>query len=419
MGTGERTIFAGGGRGIALARSEKEAHTGVHALVSRFREITHGGVMAACAVPLNRGGDGEAQSLRWLRHRLDLEKDAAWPPGGVLPDRKEAECAYCRSYRGTRPRTRDDQVELVCARCDAMLARGRAAGPQPGHRFGEMSQSIADIAEGDRIAVISADGNSLGVLFEGLRSLVDLAAVSAAVAALFARAHEAALACVAEGQRVPLMTGGDDVRAFIPPSATLAYITALVEAVESGATDHARALRDAISPETAERLGELGVGIGAVIAHVTYPAWRLVDHAHALERSAKAGCHAHGWRSGLDFAIVTTEGSMTAEPGRTREPGDIRPLAPRTAAWRDALRNAEALANIPSAQLGVLAAGHALDPAELRNLLCYQVARSEHWRAWYAACGVDWRDPAAVFAHRPDRGSLELAGLLAWKEASA
>lgn len=413
------TIFAGGGRGIILARSENEAHTAVRTLVDRFREITRGGVMAACTVPLKRGGDAEAQSIRWLRHRLDIEKDAARPPGGILPDTKEIECAYCRGYRGTQPRKRDDQVEMVCARCDAMLERGRSSGQQRGRRRGEMSRSIADIAESDRIAAISADGNNLGALFESLRSLVELAAVSEAVAAIFARAHENALACAAVDKRVPLMTGGDDVRAFIPPSAALAYVATLVEGVESGASDYARAIRDLISSETADRLDGLGVGIGAVIANVYYPAWRLIDHAHTLERSAKTACYALGWRSAFDFAIVTTEDSMNVEPDRTPGTHDIRPLQPRTTEWHDALRNAEALARIPSAQLGVLADGHTLDDAELGNVLRYQVARSNAWQAWYTTCGVDWRDPVAVLERRPDRGSLELARLLAWKEASA
>ncbi|HEX7840009.1 MAG TPA: hypothetical protein VF469_21180 [Kofleriaceae bacterium] len=415
----ERTVFAGGGRGISLARSEGEARAVVRGHVDRYREITRGGVMAACTVPLKRGGDAEAQSIRWLRHRLDIEKDAARPPGGVLPSSKEIECAYCRSYRGTRQRKRDDEIEMVCARCDAMLERGRSAGQQHGRPRGEMSRSIADIAESGRIAVISADGNSLGALFEGLHGLVELAAVSEAVATIFQRAHERALACVPVDQRVPLMTGGDDVRAFIPPSSVLPYVEALVEVVESSAGEHARVLGSVISPEVATRLGELGVGVGAVIANVYYPAWRLVDHAHALERSAKAACYARGWRSGFDFAVVTTEDSMTTEPDRTSATRDIRPLRPRSDAWRDAMRNARALAKIPSAQLGVLAAGRALEDAELGNALRYQVARSSAWQAWYTTCGVDWRVPEVVLERRPDRGSLELARLLAREEARA
>lgn len=417
--TRELVIFAGGARGIVLAHSEGDARAAARAFVGRFRELTHGGVMAACAVPLKQGGEAEAQCIRWLRHRLDIEKDAARPPGGVLPDSKELECAYCRNYRGTQTRKRDDQIEMVCSRCNAMLEKGRGSGQQRGRRRGEMSRSIADIAENDRIAVLSADGNNLGALFESLRSLVELAVVSEAIAAIFTRAHEDALACVAADNRIPLMTGGDDVRAFIPPRAVLEYVATLVEVVESGASDHARALGSLISNETAKLLGGLGVGIGAVISSAYYPAWRLVDHAHTLELSAKAACYAHGWRSAFDFVVVTAEDSMNVEPDRTPTTRDIRPLQPRTESWRNVLRNAKALARIPSAQLGVLAAGHTLDDAELGNVLRYQVARSSAWQEWYTTCGIDWRDPVAVVERRPDGGSLELARLLAFQGSPA
>lgn len=217
---------------------------------------------------------------------------------------------------------------------------------------------------------------------------------------------------------MPLLTGGDDVRAFIPPGAVLPYVENLVESVESSATEHARELRELLSADTAQCLGGLGVGVGAVIASVCYPAWRLVEHAHALERSAKAACLAGRWRSGLDFAVVTTEEEMTTLPGRSADRRDIRPLPPCTDPWRDALRKAGALAQIPSAQLGVLAAGETLDDAELGNALRYQVARSNEWQSWYTSCGIDWRNPAAVLAHRPDRGSLQLARLLAFQKWS-
>lgn len=411
-------IFAGGGRGIVLARSETDARAAAGDFVDRFRKVTHGGVMAACAVPFKRGGEAEAQSIRWLRHRLEIEKDAARPPAGALPDSKEVECAYCRNYRGTRVRTRDGVPERVCARCDAMLERGRQVGEKQGSPKGEMSQSIENIAEHDRIAVISADGNNLGALFETLSSLAALATVSETVSAIFKHAHERALACVEnEDKRVPLMTGGDDVRAFIPPSAVIPYVEALVHVVESEASDQARAIRDLLSAETAERLGKLGVGIGAVIANVYCPTWRLAPYARELEHSAKAACYAHDdWRSGFDFAVVTTEDSMSAEPDRRPPTRDIRPLRPCTEEWHAALRNARALAQIPSAQLSILAAEQGHDEDELGNALRYQVARSERWREWYTACGVDWRDPAAVLKRRPDPGSLQLARLLALQE---
>jgi len=46
-----------------------------------------------------------------------------------------------------------------------MLDRGHDAGREGGQRFGEMSNSIADMASEGWIAAISADGNNLGAMF--------------------------------------------------------------------------------------------------------------------------------------------------------------------------------------------------------------------------------------------------------------
>jgi hypothetical protein len=435
MSEGERPIFGGGGRGVVLARSGEDAERRERALVDRYRTITRGGVMATCAVPLERRGGAEAQSIRWLRHRLDLAKDAALPPAGDLPDTKEAECAYCRGYRGIRPRPREGRIDLVCVQCDAMLERGRGIGREPGERFGDMSESIEGMATDGWIAVVSADGNNLGTLFESLATLVELAVVSRIVATSFRAAQNTAIAPIPEHKRLTLMTGGDDVRAFLPPGDVLRYVPALVAAIESAVAGHVCAAGRLLSAKVAESLGKLGIGIGAVIAHVYYPAWRLVAYAHELEGSAKAACRKHRWRSGFDFAILTTEDAMIGGPVRSLDPGDVRPLAPGTEQWDRALRNARELARIPSAQLTVLAAAPADDTAaaaastqdgkrpddpneggELGNLLRYQVARSKAWRDWYAACDADWRDRHEVFARRPTRDALELARLLAFPE---
>jgi hypothetical protein len=432
---GELLIFSGGGRGVVLAQSPEDAERRERALVDRYRKITRGGVMATSAVPLERGGRAEAQSIRWLRHRLDLAKDAALPPAGDLPDTKESECAYCRGYRGIRPRPREGRTDLVCVQCDAMLERGRGIGREPGERFGDMSESIEGMATDGWIAVVSADGNNLGTLFESLSNLVELAVVSQAVAASFRAAHERALDGIPEKKRLTLMTGGDDVRVFLPPGDVLRYVSALAHAVETAVAEHVRAAGGLLAATVVESLRKLGIGIGAVIAHVYYPAWRLVAYAHELEDTAKAACRKHRWRSGFDFAIVTTEDAMIGGPVRSLDPGDVRPLAPGTPQWDGALQKARAVARIPSTQLTVLAAAPADDTAptaastqdskrpnddadggELGNLLRYQVARSEAWRDWYTACGVDWRDPRAVFANRPSRDALEISRLLAFQE---
>lgn len=426
----ELPIFTGGGRGVVLARSREAAEQRARDLVQRYRAATRGGAMASCAVPLDRAAEG--QSIRWLRHRLEIAKDEASPPGGLLPQDKAQECEYCHRYLGENERTRDERMERLCAQCAAMLDRGHDAERERGERFGVMSNSIADMAKDGWIAAISADGNNLGAMFESLGSLTELAVVSEAVADIFQTAESQARAVI-EAQRphhLPLLTGGDDVRAFIAPDTVLGYVQALTAGVEAGAASHADAARAAgvISPAIAKALRNLGIGIGAVIASVYYPARRLIQYAHDLERTAKQACRANDWRSGFDFAIVTNEDAMFEQTVRTGSGIAARPLPPGTSAWTKALHRARSLAAIPRAQIAALAAtagfvdepdaatppGAPPEHDELANLLRYQVARSSKWQAWYEACDVDWRNPTDVVRNRPTRDMIELARLLAF-----
>jgi len=398
-------IFAGGGRGVVLARSADEAERMVHALAGRFREMTHGGVAAACWTPVHPGM--EMRGLRWLRHRLELAKGHAEPPGGKLPTSRDDECACCRRYRATVEHTRDHATERVCERCYAMIRRGRDSERERGMRLGAMSQSIEDIADEGLVAMVSADGNNLGALFDSLTGLADTAVMSEVVAEIFTSARDAALAAADREKCVPLLAGGDDVRAFIPPRCVISYVEALVEVVESESARYAGELERRMAAGTIERLRQLGIGIGVAVANVYYPAWKLMELAHELEDSAKTQRTA---RSALDFTVVTSEDMLTGELTR---PDDLRPLAMDRETWRRARGRATGLAKLPKAQLGVLQPIEDDDTGDqLANALRYQVARSQPWRDWYEACGIDWRDGAAVFDHRPRRGTLELLRLL-------
>ena len=392
-------IFAGGGRGRLLARSAEEAGSMAEALRERFHTMTVGGVAAISWVPVGAGGDGEMRGLHWLRHRLELAKNAAPPPRIEIPTSRETECACCRRYRATVESTRDDRPERVCARCYAMIDRGRKIDRA-------MSQSIEDIAEDGWIAMVSADGNSLGALFDSLRGLVDTSLMSDVIREIFQRARDAALDAGGADKCVPLLAGGDDVRAFVPPSRAIAYVEKLVEVVEAEAARYAGELEGQLSSKTVELLRKLGIGVGVAIANVYCPSWRLMDLAHDLEDSAKTLRTA---RSAMDFTIVTTEDALTGELVRSN---DLRPLSMDRESWKRERDRALLLSKVPKAQLGVLTSRAAESPEELANALRYQVARSPHWRDWYEACGVDWRDATRVFTERPEQGALELSRLL-------
>jgi hypothetical protein len=403
------TIFAGGGRGICLAQSESQGREMAMALAGRFRKDTYYGVLATGCVPLDRRD--EAQSLRWLRRRLDIAKDEVELPTPALPDLRDLECVYCRRYRGT-PRMRDRVEEQVCGRCDAMIKHGR-------NTESAMSRSLADIAlrkDGNvgPIAAVSADGNDLGALFDSIESLVALAAVSRAVAEVFGRAHEEAMRTVPEERRLPLVIGGDDVRAFLAPGYLLGYVDTLARAVKREAENRARTLRPMIGKDTTDRLSGIGIGIGAVVADTYFPAWRLMEYAHELEVNAKRSRHRTSgrWRrSTFDVAVLKDEAMMSGITG-SRSLRDCRPLSLDEDEWQAVMKRVEALRDLPKSQQQILAAEGTMSEEELGNLLRYQVARSGKWQAFYEACGVDWRDPRAVVAHRPDRGLIDLLALM-------
>lgn len=411
----EGTIFAGGGRGVELVASEEAAKDRAAQLVDGFRKQTWGGVMATAFVPYDAASP--AQSLRWLRRKLEVEKDQAAPVNGMIPAAKNEQCADCGTYKARHRSTRPDwQGEMVCDRCDAMANAGR----QSSRAIDERIKSLVDLSPSSgRIAAVSVDGNDLGHFFESLESLDQMAAASEAITGVFERANAEALRALAH-ERVSLATGGDDIRLFLAWDDLLDYVGALVPTIER----EADALARLGAPFT--HLAGLGVGIGAVVADARLPASRLMTYAHELERSAKRLCRPSGQgkagasrvRSAFDFAVLTAgDASFRGLDGRAAETD--RPVDMAAAAWAQLRRSAEALAAIPRAQRAVLAEVRSLgDEEEGSNLLRYQIARSRHWQDFYEACGLNWRDPKVAWNRRPRAVHLDLVRLLPPKSSS-
>lgn len=386
------SIFAGGGRGVELARSERDARERIQWLTSEFREKTHGGVLAADAVPYRR--DAQPVSLAWLKRKLENAKDAAPRPGGDLADDKAHQCVDCDAFRAAHRVDSGDEERLVCARCHRMIGFGRETG--------EASRSLLDLASDRRIAAISADGNNFGAFFASLSSLEELAAASEAVADIFREAHKAALQHtlqrIAPPRALSPVTGGDDIRLFVAPAGVLPYVEALVRGVEERAS-RAGDLGGILPAQRAQALARIGVGVGAVVAGDHYPASRLMACAHEMERSAKNICRPDagklgvaapaGCRSAFDFSLLTSE-STSADEARPR------PIAMDEATWTRTLASIKALRGVPTSQRAMLAEQRSLSTEEFENLLCYQVARSPHWQRWFQESQVDWTNRVAL-----------------------
>lgn len=387
------SVFAGGGRGVELAPSEAAARERIQSLISSFHEKTHGGVLAADAVPYRH--DAQGASLSWLGRKLESAKDAARRPGGDLPLDKDSQCADCNAFRAKESVASGGEDRHVCSRCILWIKTARGTG--------EASQSLLAFARNRRIAAISADGNNFGAFFASLTSLEEMAAASEAVASFFREAHEAALRKIEPLQALSPVTGGDDIRVFVAPAGVLPYVEALVRGVEERAS-RAGELGGLLPKARAQALARIGVGVGAVVAGDHYPAARLMAYAHDMERSAKAICRtdtdkpdktlpAAESRSAFDFTIISSGDGFVDE----ERPLPI-PLDETT--WARVLHNIQALRRVPTTQRAVLAERRSLPSSEeFDNIFCYQVARSPKWQDWCKDCKVDWTDRVALREH--------------------
>jgi hypothetical protein len=406
-------VFTGGGRGLFLVDSDEAARL-VEELPRAYLKETVSGVLATARVPWSEVK--AADTLRWLRRKLESSKDSARRPVDDPPSCKQNQCDRCREYRAIKRReVGKGEEEHICRRCLKITEIGREK------RGDERGQSLAELSSSGFIAAISADGNNLGDLFASLHTLEQTAAVSEAIGAIFQHAHEAAIKPVGKPLHVAPVTGGDDIRVFMPPEHVEGYVSTLVREVEQGGkciSDVGETLD--LNPNQRALFAELGVGIGVVVAGDKTSASWLMTLAHTLERSAKTVCrpgtkdHA---RSALDFAVLTTdEAFVEGVPTRVRGDRGRRPISLEEGTWRKYVHDTRLLANVPAGQRAVLAERAAIEPEEFDNLFRYQVARSEAWQAWYAAIGSDWMNPERVINDCPDASMLEFLRFLKIKK---
>lgn len=392
-------IFAGGGRGLFLV-PEHQAKPTADRMVSEFSRRTHGGVLATATVPLKSQGKlEEAQALHWLGARLLAAKDAAPPPAMDFATTRADQCDDCQVRRGTRPSERQGAGRaLVCERCFefARLGRQNLKMHQAHWSFDEMLGNDQSKSHPRRLVTISLDGNNLGSFFSSLETLEGLAVGSAVVARLFLEASEEALSKLDRGMRV--VTGGDDVRVFVPVRGAIDFVEAFVAHIRL-ATNAPGSLEDVLGKAACDRFRKLGVGIGLLVTEPHYPAWKLTEMAHVLELLAKGTCVRHRARFAMGFAYLSS-GAQFSEAELRENPNEWSvPL--EGDAWSSTRKRAELLAKIGTSQRSLFFRPESTDKAEFANLLAYQVARDSQWKRWFEAVGVDWRDREKLGAAIP------------------
>lgn len=417
-------LFGGGGRGLFLVSAESAGRLGQD-LVAEYGACTEGSLSIASAPFDGNSPTAEADSLRWLRARMAAAKDAAAPPTG--PVRCTERCADCRVRPAQRTFARGPDSVRVCALCESVMRIGQKTARSED----EAGTALDSLSLTNRLAVLSADGNEMGRLFSSLSTLESQAVVSTVVSWIFERGRSSALSKCGMDARtyVAPVAGGDDIRIFFGPEYLLNLVPALAHEIENAASTAAQEL-GALGSETAHRVGQIGVGMGVVVGPSKFPASRLLETAHDLERSAKRICGDKGARSAVDVALLSsgTEAQdleADSRPSRLRLSG-----GGQFPDWAEATRRAAKLMAVPSSQRATLRDSMqsvsrgddsnpnetvAMSRPELQNLFRYQVARNKKWQDYV---GPEWRTPA-VDRQIPTTFELDLAHLVSSVEQAA
>ncbi|MFT4228498.1 Cas10/Cmr2 second palm domain-containing protein [Micropruina sp.] len=247
-------------------------------------------------------------ALRWSRPSpqqrfpqrpfLDTCPITATPPSVVIPDPTTAK-AKDKKERESRRRI------PASALTDKAYDRAYRAIQDLQKRFGGAIQRNLDeeLTNGGWVAVVHADGNSLGNLITSLASPEELAGFSRALTAVTEAAFGEAVESLArENWIVPLIIGGDDVTFVCDGRHALAVTRAYLAAFER----HAAATEAIAGPaqrETGRRHLTACAGIAFVKPH--FPFHAAHELAEQLCRSAKTATKANAeGRSSYDFHVV-------------------------------------------------------------------------------------------------------------------
>lgn len=427
-------IFSGGGQGTLLVgghqveqakqlirkvfaqRLSGEARPVVAALPVSCAEIAVGvSAEAPRAARAFLGGDrGEAAGFGDLRPLLGAEVARERQVVGENLDAVLSErCAFC----GDRPaahavRRGPGPEERICAVCNERRERARGGGgtgrsPDEEWNFAEIARCSKKLIQRDGyLAVVYADGRSVGGVLETLRTPLQFACFSRALDEA-ARGVESIIDALgfegAEGQAkyLRLLAGGDDVLVVLPAAHAFEFALQLCRHVEAAMT--AVAEQSGIFGEPGDPLFEavsgLGMGVGVLYCSRSFPIRLAVNQAEALMRGSKArGAAEPAVRSTVDFRVIT--GNTLLDPRQWRDQMIVdeegRPwTGSSTARRRRTLRplsldEAERLKEecrilveqVPRTQRYALRQVATLAPYELELHLQYQMSRDSRWRAF-------------------------------------
>ncbi|WP_022835008.1 Cas10/Cmr2 second palm domain-containing protein [Salisaeta longa] len=409
------------------------------AITDAYRRAAPGADVYGAQIPLSGTTAKEVQAaLSKLAFAVERNRGVSLAPDmhGALLGPMERPCDSCGERPAAVATEIADDGRLVCTICDhkgrygGNVRRGDASASvlerfqryletqdedaaagfrvQPKHIASNLPDDLNAIAEtGDALALIQADGNSLGKTVQSLTSLAQYEALADRIAraveeSVFETLAQHGPQPRANGKAVLpweiLFLGGDDILIATADTIAVDVISSLIQSIETRTREVFAA-----PPLDALDRSFLSVGAGLVVADAHVPIATLRTLAHDLEREAKKRTYrrqneskADAEISTVDFHRITGSGSASINKIRTQA------LTPQRAATYEAvqltkrpftleeLRDVVAVANawksagLPNNKLHALRQSVFESPSEAMRTWTHTVGRSssQHAEAW-------------------------------------
>ncbi len=399
-------LYAGGGSGLAVVADEAVGSI-TERLHAFFARKTRLATCSVASAPLVSGDDGFRERVQAADRALARNRLLTGPDAEPMVPFFAERCEVCgrRAAADRPPRGVQQTPRFECDPCRHRIDMGKR-----NVRFQKEPtdyEAIADDVKGGFFAVLYFDGNGIGRTIQSLKSPLDYAAFSRAIAKVVREsfldlATDYGLVEEGGGQgkarpkgtayQLPIC-GGDDLVAILPGNVAVPFARDLLTVFEKASEEESSIF---------SRLGikDLGASAGIAIGHGKFPIRHLLAESEELLKSAKRRVYHDKVRSALDFAVVTDGSPRTesVEPERwSAEPSDFiqsgRPYAltefePKTkdsasarASFTNRLRVVRGTERqVGRTQLFKLRAVAQSGQAQLRNHVLYQVGRRKEWR---------------------------------------
>ncbi|HSL83379.1 MAG TPA: hypothetical protein VLF66_11430 [Thermoanaerobaculia bacterium] len=411
---------------------ERRSHGLTFTVVARrlhardLRPTTEGQTLAEADDPLGRFEvlDGLGGAL--VRLQVEVRRRKEEQPSYERRTRFEERsgeplerCPSCGRRPPRNPPVLGDDPNYWCSRCQGLRRYWREQR-QPGEAALERDDrplTFEDLAEASPqgrgyLAFLAVDGNSMGAVVQGVRTLLELRAFSEATTRIYESARRRAVELLpgflkddwpADEAHLSLLSGGDEITLVLPASAAPRVAVDVLRAIEEGfdeATGPGGLLAEAFAgnPTGLERLRRAGAGAGLVAAQSSFPVRLLRRYAGELQRRAKGACaEADGPRSGLGWLLLT-DSSPLPEGTKDEHRGEdvsVTAFAERleevAAAMEERLPRA-ALQRLIDQGRQEEESIRTLDPAPARdavlapllaNFFRYQLVRNSRLAAWW------------------------------------